>query len=52
MVRISSVTAPQFLPIGFSPGFDLGSVMVLVRGKLLLLTFSWIVEVTLGNGAG
>ena len=36
----------------FHPGFFLGSVMGLVRGMLSLLTFSWIVGVTLGDGAG
>ena len=36
----------------FPPGFFLSSVMGLVRGMLLLLTFSWIVGVTSGSGGG
>ena len=52
MERASSATASQFLPIDFSPGFYLGLVKGLVRGTLLLLTFTWIVEETLGTGSG
>ena len=48
---LSSATAPQFLLYGFTPGFYLSLVKGLVRGMLLLLTFSWTAVVTLGNGS-